>query len=191
MKRLMRNRATPHIRELLAGDGLSVAKLVQPIFVEQGLRASKELPGLPGNFRMGIEAALRQIESDLAHSVRNFMLFPLPASKGISPDSGAQIIADIKKRFGSDIHLWVDTCLCSTSPLGHCCLFHGQNKLSSDAAIAPNIDLEATLEALTSYVLAFAQAGADGIAPSDMMDGRVAAIRSNLDQNEFNLIISP
>ncbi len=188
MKRLMRNRATPIIRELLAGDGLSVAKLVQPIFVEEGLQTSTELAGLRGNFRMGVEAALKQIESDLAQSVRNFMLFPLPAAKGISPDSGAQIIAAIKKRFGADIHLWVDTCLCSTSPLGHCCLFHEKNPLSNNGAVTPNIDLEATLEALASYALAFAQAGADGIAPSDMMDGRVAAIRSNLDQNAFNHI---
>ena len=180
----MRNRTTPHIRELLAGDGLSVAKLVQPVFVEQDLKISRELVGLRGNFRMGIEAALKQIESDLVHSVSNFMLFPLPAVKGVSPDSGAQIIQAIKERFGSDIHLWVDTCLCSTSPIGHCCLFHEQGQHSGEAGVS-DIDLDATLAALASYALAFAQAGADGIAPSDMMDARVKTIRSSLDGNAF------
>jgi len=182
----MRNRANVHIREMLAQDGLSVAKLVQPLFVEQGMTGSEELPGLPGNYRMGLEAALSQIESDLEQSVSNFMLFSIPAQKAISADAGAQIIEGIKARFGTDIQLWVDTCLCSTSPVGHCCLFH-QPKNQSDKAPAI-IDLDATLQALSTYALAYAQAGADGIAPSDMMDGRVAAIRAVLNDHGHNHI---
>ncbi len=185
MKRLMRARANAHIRELLASDGLSTAKLIQPLFVQEGLEKSQQLPGLDGNFRMGLEAALKQVESDLEQSVRNFMLFPIPAGKGIDAEPGANMVAGIKDRFGSDIQLWVDTCLCSSSPLGHCCLFHADGPGDGSPTL---IDLEATLKALSSYALAYARAGADGIAPSDMMDARVGAIRSILDGNGHELV---
>ena len=185
--RLMRNRSNVHIRELLAQDGLHVAKLVQPIFVEEGLSTSEELPGLPGNYRMGIDDALKQIENDVGQSVRNFMLFSIPAKKAISANAGAQIVDAIKSRFGSDIQLWVDTCLCSSSPVGHCCIFEAQQQ-GGDENKVPNIDIDGTLQALGSYALAYAQAGADGIAPSDMVDGRVAQIRSVLDQNKYDHI---
>ena len=173
----MRNRANPHIRNLLAQDGLSVAKLIQPLFVIEGLVGEEKIPGLIGNNRMGIDTALKQIEKDLENAVRHFMLFSVPKDKGISAKAGANIISAIKKRFGSDIHLWVDTCLCSSSFDGHCCIFNQSE-----------IDLEASLNALSSYALAYANAGADGIAPSDMMDGRVGAIRNILDKNSHTNI---
>lgn len=175
MKHLMRNRANPHIRDMLSESGLSISQLIQPIFVVEGLTGEEEIPGLIGNNRMGMDAALKQIQSDLDNSVRHFMLFSIPKDKGIIADSGAKIISEIKQRFGSDIHLWVDTCLCSSSPQGHCCVFHEDKP--------EVIDLSATLTALSDYALAYADAGADGIAPSDMMDGRVAAIRAKLDNN--------
>lgn len=175
MKHLMRNRANPHIRELLSESGLSTAQLIQPILVVQGMSGKEEIPGLIGNNRMSLDATLKQIQQDLDNSVSHFMLFSIPKDKGITPDSGVEIISGIKQRFGSDIHLWVDTCLCSSSPQGHCCVFH---------AYKPEIiDLSATLDALSDYALAYADAGADGIAPSDMMDGRVGAIRRKLDKN--------
>lgn len=174
MKHLIRNRANPHIRDLLAENGLSIAKLIQPIFVSEGLKGGKEIPGLVGNNRMGIDATLKQIEKDLENAVRHFMLFSVPKDKGISADFGANIIHVIKKRFGDDLHLWVDTCLCSSSQDGHCCIFN-----------QGDMDIEASLLALSSYALAYANAGADGIAPSDMMDGRVAAIRNILDKNAY------
>ncbi len=179
MKHLMRNRANPHIRELLAQSGLSVSKLIQPIFVVEGLSGKEEIPGLIGNHRLGISEALSQIEKDLNNGVRHFMLFCVPANKGITPDPGAGMVARIKQHFGKDIHLWVDTCLCSSSPHGHCCLFHDKEG---------EIDLGATLNALSSYAKSYAEAGADGVAPSDMIDGRVAAIRAQLDKSGFRNI---
>jgi porphobilinogen synthase len=173
----MRNRANPHIRELLAQDGLTISKLIQPLFVVEGLAGEEEIPALLDNSRMGIDVALKQIEKDLNQGVRQFMLFNVPAKKGINAEAGANIISLIKKNFSSDIHLWVDTCLCSSSPDGHCCLFH-QGKTQKG-----KIDLDATLNALSNYATSYAQAGADGIAPSDMMDGRIAAIRNQLDIN--------
>ncbi|HHB82219.1 MAG TPA: porphobilinogen synthase [Devosia sp.] len=175
MKHLMRSRANPHIRELLAEGGLSLTRLIQPIFVVEAMSGEEDIAGLVDNRRMGVQAALRQIEGDVKNGVRHFMLFPVPAQKGIAPNPGADIISTIKGAFGSDIHLWVDTCLCSSSPLGHCCLFQEDSQ--------SKIDLEATLNTLGSYARAYAGAGADGIAPSDMMDGRVAAIRAQLDQH--------
>ncbi len=177
MKHLMRNRANPHIRELLAQNGLSISKLIQPIFIIEGLKGEEAILGLDGNNKMGIDAGLKQIESDLEKAVRQFMLFSVPEKKGINADSGAQIVRAIKQRFGNDLHLWVDTCLCSSSVDGHCCIFHQDKKQRGI------IDLEASLLALSDYALAYADAGADGIAPSDMMDGRVGAIRNILDKN--------
>lgn len=179
MKHLMRSRANPHIRELLAQGGLSMAKLIQPIFVVEAMSGEEDIAGLVGNRRMGLQAALKQIADDVKNGVRHFMLFPVPAQKGINPDPGADMIATIKRRFGADIHLWVDTCLCSSSPQGHCCLFDADD----DA-----IDLDATLNTLSAYAQAYAEAGADGIAPSDMMDGRVAAIRAQLDYHRHQNI---
>ncbi|MCF6343158.1 MAG: porphobilinogen synthase [Devosiaceae bacterium] len=175
MKHLMRSRANPHIRELLAQDGLTISKLIQPLFVVEGLTGEEEIPALLDNFRMGIDAALRQIENDLNNNVRNFMLFNIPANKDISADFGAKTIKAIKDRFGADIHLWVDTCLCSSSVDGHCCIFHKDQ--------STKIDLDASLKAIAYYALCYADAGADGIAPSDMMDGRVGDIRKTLDKN--------
>ncbi len=175
MQHLMRQRANRHIRELLAQDGLKISKLIQPLFVVEGLIGEEKISGLKGNNRMGIDATLNQIEKDLSNEVRNFMLFNVPADKDMKANFGTNTIRTIKEKFGSDIHLWVDTCLCSSSHDGHCCIYYEEDK--------NKINLKATLNALSSFALSYANAGADGIAPSDMMDGRVAAIRNQLDKN--------
>ncbi len=173
-RRLMRNRATPLMRDLLAGGGLTVSRLIQPLFIVQGLDGTEEIPGLPDNERMGLEASLARIEKDLEAGVRQFMLFAIPEQKGDGAPAGAAIIKQIKSRFGADLHLWADTCLCSSTPTGHCCLFREDEP--------EKIDLEATLKQLARYARAYAEAGADGIAPSDMMDARVAVLRRHLDE---------
>jgi porphobilinogen synthase len=113
--------------------------------------------------------------------VKNFLLFPIPSQKqshNFSFESGQKLIQKIKEEFSNDLSLWVDTCLCSTTANGHCCLFHKDGK----------INLTSTVQTLSEEALAFAQAGADGISPSDMMDGRVLAIRNRLDDAGFPLV---
>jgi len=180
MKRLMRLRATQHLRDLCAETEFNRAQLIQPFFVVEGLKEEEPIPGLRGNVRHNIPSALKQIEKDLAAGVTHFLLFPVPAEKkesGFSHDATQQTISEIRRQFGNSLCLWIDTCLCSCTTHGHCAVLDENG-----------IKLDETLDELAKSALAFAQAGADGISPSDMMDGRVARIRAALDENGFNLV---
>jgi len=180
MKRLMRLRATQHLRDLCAETEFNRAQLIQPFFVVEGLKQEEPIPGLRGNVRHNIPSALKQIEKDLADGVTHFLLFPVPAEKkesGFSHDATQQTISEIRRQFGNSLCLWIDTCLCSYTKHGHCAVLDEKG-----------IKLDETLDELAKSAVAFAQAGADGISPSDMMDGRVARIRAALDENGFNLV---
>ena len=180
MKRLMRLRASKHLRDLCAETEFTRAQLIQPFFVVEGLAGEEPIPGLRGNVRHNISSALKQIETDLANGVTHFLLFPVPAEKkesGFSHDATQQTISEIRRQFGSSLCLWIDTCLCSYTTHGHCAVLDEES-----------IKLDDTLQELARSAVAFAEAGADGISPSDMMDGRVARIRSALDENGFNLV---
>ena len=179
MKRLMRLRSSQHLRDLCAETEFNRAQLIQPFFVVEGLPEPEPIPGLRGSLRHNIPSALRQIEKDLADGVTHFLLFPVPAEKkesGFSHDATQQTISEIRRQFGSALCLWIDTCLCSYTTHGHCAVLDEQG-----------IKLEETLSELANSAVAFAEAGADGISPSDMMDGRVARIRAALDKKGFNL----
>lgn len=179
-ERLMRLRATKHIRDLCAETVFNRAQLIQPLFIVEGAGADEPIPGLTGTFRQGIESALHQVEQDLAAGVTQFLIFPVPVEKrasGMDHSFAGRAISAIRRRFGDDVCLWVDTCLCSSTSHGHCAVIR-ENR----------IDLEATLEELANAALAFAQAGADGISPSDMMDGRVGRIRARLDAKGFDMV---
>jgi porphobilinogen synthase len=179
MKRLMRLRASQHLRDLCAETELNRAQLIQPFFVVEGLSDPEPIPGLRGNLRHTIASALKQIESDLRDGVTQFLLFPVPADKkesGFSHQATRQAISEIRKQFGNSLCLWIDTCLCSYTTHGHCAVLDEKG-----------IKLDQTLDELAKSAVAFAEAGADGISPSDMMDGRVARIRAALDEKGFNL----
>ncbi len=179
MKRPMRLRANPIIRDLCAETGLRVSHLIQPLFIVEGLSRDEEITGLRGTKRQSIQSGLAQIEKDLESGVKNFLLFNVPSEKkdkSFKHDFSKDAISQFKKRFGDSMLLWVDTCLCSLTSHGHCCVFSQNSKL----------DLEATHQELGSAAVSYVQAGADGISPSDMMDGRVAKIRSALDGKGFS-----
>jgi porphobilinogen synthase len=180
MKRLMRLRASQHLRDLCAETEFNRAQLIQPFFVVEGIDQPEPIPGLRGTDRHNVSSALRQIEKDLAHGVTHFLLFPVPATKkerGFAHDLSTQIISEIRKQFGGDLCLWVDTCLCSYTTHGHCAVLDEKG-----------VRLKETLDELANSAVSFAQAGADGISPSDMMDGRVARIREALDANGFEIV---
>ena len=123
MKRLMRLRASQHLRDLCAETEFNRAQLIQPFFVVEGLGDAEPIPGLRGNLRHNIASALQQIESDLKNGVTQFLLFPVPAEKqesGFSHDATQQTISEIRKQFGDSLCLWIDTCLCSYTTHGHC-----------------------------------------------------------------------
>lgn len=180
MKRLMRLRGSPHLRDLCAETEFNRAQLIQPFFVVEGLTQAEPIAGLRGNVRHNVASALKQIESDLKDGVTQFLLFPVPAEKkdgNFAHQLTRETIAEIRRQFGNSLCLWVDTCLCSYTTHGHCAVMNDKG-----------INLSATLDELANSAVAFAEAGADGISPSDMMDGRVARIRTALDEKGFDLV---
>ena len=180
MKRLMRLRGSQHLRDLCAETEFNRAQLIQPFFVVEGLAQEEPIAGLRGNVRHNVASALRQIEKDLADGVTQFLLFPVPAEKkegNFTHQLTREMISEIRRQFGSSLCLWIDTCLCSYTTHGHCAVMNNRG-----------INLAATLDELANSAVAFAEAGADGISPSDMMDGRVARIRAALDERGFDLV---
>ena len=178
---LMRLKKNKILRNMCVETTFLNDQLIQPIFVSENLESKKEIPGIPNNFVMNLKESIQQIEFDLKNNQKNFLLFMIPKDKKDTEfnfNFQQKVIATIKDTFKSDMLLWADVCLCSMTTHGHCCLFDN-NK---------NIDLSSTLSTLSKIALNYSQAGVDGIAPSDMMDGRTASIRKILDDNKYNLV---
>lgn len=176
----LRLRQSAHLRDLLAETTFSVAQLIQPLFIVEGLSGVQPVPGMGDNARLGEDAALEQIAHDLDAGVRHFLLFTVPTEKrrGVTFDHARRAVSAIKERFGDALHLWVDVCLCSATEHGHCALLDSKGR----------IDLAPTLEALAAMALSVAGAGADGVSPSDMMDGRTAHLRAALDERGYERV---
>ncbi|HUF23549.1 MAG TPA: porphobilinogen synthase [Vicinamibacterales bacterium] len=170
----LRMRQTAHLRDLSAETTFTTAHLIQPLFVVEDLDAPQPIPGLGDNARLGPAAAAETAARDVQAGVRHFLLFPVPAAKharGRSPH-GARAAEAVKRAVGDAAHVWVDVCLCASTETGHCALVDARGR----------IDLDATLEALAASAVSMAEAGADGVSPSDMMDGRTARIRAALNE---------
>lgn len=173
---LRRLRQSSHVRELVRQHRLSVDQFVQPLFVVEGLSAPEKIPGLTGTMRDTPLSVLQQIEQDLKVGVKKFLLFGVPKQKSLnqfSSDFTAYQIEEIKKRFGKDLFLAVDVCLCSYTEHGHCGILNAEGD---------HVENSKTVRELAQVALSYAQAGADCVAPSDMMDGRVGAIRGKLSE---------
>ncbi|TGK01732.1 porphobilinogen synthase [Leptospira langatensis] len=174
---LRRNRINAPLRDLVSSESLNPKKLVQPIFVAEALSSPEKMSSLPGVFRDGTESILSQIESDLKAGVEHFLLFLVPGTKSdtsIPKSFYEKAIGGIKSRF-PEAFLWVDTCLCSLTTHGHCGLLDPKGRIENVSSV----------KRLSELALCYAQSGADGISPSDMMDGRVASHRNILDSNGF------
>lgn len=167
----LRLRQSSHLRDLCAETTFTTAHLIQPIFIVEGMSGAEAIPGLDGNERLGIGPALDTMARDLDQGVRHVLLFAVPEKKGSGVFFAARAVEAIKKRFGSGVCLWVDVCLCSTTHDGHCAIFDASGR----------IDLDRTLDALGTMATVVAEAGADGVSPSDMMDGRTRHLRAALD----------
>ncbi len=175
-----RLRRTPGLRALARETRLSPDQLVAPLFVHEGERARQPIPSLPEHARLSPELAAEESAALSALGVGSVLLFGIPARKD-SEGSAAwdeegpvpRAIRAIKRR-APELVVWADVCLCEYTDHGHCgVLRQGE------------VDNDATLPRLARAALAYARAGADIVAPSDMMDGRVAAIRAGLDQAGF------
>lgn len=175
-KQLQRNRYSRHIRDLLSETTFSRKQLIQPLFIVEGLHRNEPIASLRSNERLTTDSCLAQVTADLEAGVDQFIIFFVPekkADKNFNNTYAEKVLAKLHQSFGNDAFFWVDTCLCSKTKSGHCCIFSEQGE----------IDFEATHEALSSFAVSCAQAGAQGIAPSDMIDGRVQALRTALDKS--------
>ncbi len=155
-------------------------QLIMPHFVLPSANGRQAIDSMPGIERLGRDALLEQVESDAEIGVRNVLIFGLagegekdPVAGAASDPKGAVPLAvkEIKKRFGEDVLVITDVCLCAYTDHGHCGFLDDAGRVLNDPS----------LEQLTAMAVAHAEAGADVVAPSDMMDGRVAAIRDGLD----------
>ncbi len=175
-----RIRSSPILRNLTKEVTLDTSKLIQPLFVVEGIQNREIIPGLTGVYRDTPETLLKQVEHDIEKGVKSFLLFGVPLAKGdkeFDYSFTSNQIAALKKRFGSDIFVAVDVCLCSYTTHGHCGILND----SMD-----HVMNHESVTALADAALAYAKAGADCVAPSDMMDHRIAAIREILDENKLH-----
>ncbi len=177
---LRRLRQNELVRDLVKEYRVSVDQLIQPLFVVEGIKDRENIPGLTGNFRDNSDSILKTIESDLDVGVRKFLLFGVPQEKkfkGFNADFTANQIESIRRRFGKELFLAVDVCLCSFTHHGHCGVLNAEGD---------HLENKSTVDELAKLALSYAQAGADCVAPSDMMDGRVGAIRRTLEKAELD-----
>jgi porphobilinogen synthase len=183
---LRRLRQSPATRELAREVTVPPVKLIQPLFVIEDLPEREPVPGLRAVFRDTADSLAAQVEADVAAGVNKFLLFGVPARKrarDFDHAFTATQIRNLRRRFTTDIWLATDVCLCSYTTHGHCGILDDRRE---------HVDNGATVEALARAAAIYAEAGADCVAPSDMMDGRVAAIRAALDARglEDTLIMS-
>ena len=180
MKRLQRLRATAALRDMVSEIGFGQSQLIQPLFLAEGAVKEEAIAGLPGTARHTLTSLLTQFEKDLAAGVRQFLLFPVPAHKSnrnFAAEFVGTALGQMRQRAGDDAAIWVDTCLCSFTESGHCQVHDARGRQ----------DLAATHSALAVLGLTYVKAGANGISPSDMNDGRVAHLRATLDAAGFDM----
>ena len=165
------------MKNFFNSNKLKASNLIQPIFIEEGLKSKKVIKGLGVNYSHTIQSAKKTISSDIKKGVKNFIFFIVPKTKQKKPEDfnfHYQSLAQIKKTFGKRIVMIVDTCLCSVTTDGHCGITH-KNK----------INLKETHKSLGIAADTFVQAGADIIAPSDMMKGTTRYLRSLFKKKKF------
>jgi len=178
-----RLRKNPVFRALIRETRLSADGLIYPLFVIPGKNRREEIPSMPGVFRLTVDLLAAEAKECLALGINSVILFGLPEKKdGVG--SGAHAKNGIIQTAIRELKNWVpellvitDVCLCEYTDHGHC-----------GCIIDQDVDNDATLEILAKTALSHAEAGADMVAPSDMMDGRVSEIRGALDESGFESI---
>ncbi len=180
MRRFRRLRATPAMRKMVRETRLSAADMIYPIFVEEGEGLTAPVESMPTVYRYSIDR-LEEILPQIAESgIAGLLIFGVPKYKDEFAteaycDEGVtqQAIRYIKKNY-PELIVIADVCLCEYTSHGHCGVICGEKILNDE-----------TLPLLSKMAVSMAKAGADIIAPSDMMDGRVAAIRAALDESGY------
>ncbi|MGD0308998.1 MAG: porphobilinogen synthase [Acidobacteriota bacterium] len=174
--RLRRTRMNEALRGMVRETHLSPSQLIFPMFVCPGRGVKKEIGSMPGNYQWSVDTLIEEARSIKSLGIAGVILFGIPEAKddrgsGAYDDQGIvqQAVRAIKREV-KDLVVITDVCLCEYTSHGHCGLVDGDEILN-----------DPTLDLLAKMALSHAEAGADIVAPSDMMDGRVAAIRATLD----------
>ncbi len=176
-----RLRATPTLRRMVRETTLEPADLIAPLFVQLGQGVRAPIASMPGQFRFSPDTAAQEARELWNLGVLSVILFGIPDSKDEigsgAYDANGPVPVTIQaiKEAVPEMIVIADTCACEYTSHGHCGILHGH--------VVAN---DPTLELLSKAAVCYAQAGADIIAPSDMMDGRVGAIRRALDENQFS-----
>ncbi len=187
--RMRRLRATPGLRGLVRETELRADRLVAPLFVSETAATPEPVQAMPGVFRLPVADAVEQAREAAALGLAAVMLFGIPAEKdaegsGAWDEHGAvQLAAAAIKRALPELVVITDVCLCEYTDHGHCGVL--ETARVGGVGGDPIVNNDATLELLARTAVSHARAGADVVAPSDMMDGRVAAIRAELDEEGF------
>lgn len=175
-----RLRGSETMRKMVRETRMDKSSLIYPLFVKEGQGIKEEISTMPGQYRYSLDTLPKALEELLDAGVDKVMLFGIPDQKD---EVGSQAYArdgivqkaleTARKEFGQQLYLITDVCMCEYTSHGHCGVLCGQK-----------VENDKTLELLAKTALSHVQAGADMVAPSDMMDGRVGAIRAILDKND-------
>jgi porphobilinogen synthase len=182
-KRLRRLRTSAALRAIVRETRLSPEMFMLPLFVCEGEGVKREVASMPGVFNLSVDLAVREAEAAKADGIRSVLLFGLPSHKddigssAYDPEAPVQSAVRALKRAVPDMLVVTDVCLCEYTDHGHCGI-----------VIDDEIVNDPTVDQLVRAAVSHAAAGADIVAPSDMMDGRVGAIRSALDERGFEKV---
>jgi porphobilinogen synthase len=176
-----RLRRSETLRALVRETRLSPEQLVAPLFVCEGQAVRREIAAMPGCYQLSVDALVEECRELASLGVSGVILFGIPDRKHADGHGAADPAGPVPSGLAAvraavpGLSLWADVCLCEYTDHGHC----GPITTAADGVV--EVDNDATLPLLASAAVAYAKAGADVVAPSDMMDGRVAAIRKALD----------
>ena len=180
--RMRRLRRTKKIRDIIREVTLTRNDLIYPMFVQEGIKNRIPISAMPGQFRLSEEEAVTEAKEVALLGIPAIILFGIPLRKDEEGSSAydengiiQRVVRAIKKELRDDLIVITDVCLCQYTTHGHCGIVRG-NKILNDA----------TLEVLQKVAVSHAEAGADIVAPSGMMDGQVKAIREALDDAGFS-----
>jgi porphobilinogen synthase len=181
--RMRRLRYNSVLRQMVTETKLSVDDFVMPLFVVTGTNVKNHINSMPGNYQLSVDLLVEECKKIYAAGVKAVLLFGIPAHKdddgsvACEPDGIVQTAIRAIKKELPDLYVIADICNCEYTVHGHC-----------GTIIDGDVDNDSTLVTLAKQSLSLVQAGADMVAPSDMMDGRVGAIREILDKNKFEKI---
>ena len=179
-----RLRRTNAIRSMVRENSLEINDFVYPIFVVPGTNVKEEIPSMPGQYHLSVDNAVKMAEEVYKLGIPAVEVFGLPEYKDEIGSSAWDMTSPVQRAIKAiksavpDLVIVGDVCLCQYTLSGHCGVLKGHE-----------VDNDPTLELIAKVALSQAEAGADIVAPSDMMDGRIAAIRETLDKNDLQNVI--